>query len=217
MKKYFLLIILIEISFNLYSQKLAFSVVADPPITWLKTDVKNIRNNGSVFGISGGLVLDRYFAENYAFSTGIFLWNTGGKLLFADSTAIRFRTGEEILEPNTSMTYHLQYVTIPFSLKLNSNEIGYIKFFAHLGIYNHINIGNTADVPSLAIDHVGIPDEIKLFSMSYFFGGGIEYSLGGNTAILCGIYYTNGFLDVTTSEDYRTTMNALSLRVGVRF
>lgn len=217
MKKYFLLIILAGISANLFSQKLAFSVVVDPQITWLKTDVKNVSNDGSVFGISGGLILDRYFAENYAFSTGIFLWNTGGKLLYADTTAISFRSGKEILTPNTSMIYHLQYVTIPISLKLNSNEIGYINFFAHLGIQNHINIGKTADIPSMDIDHVGIPDEINLFSMSYFFGGGIEYSLGGNTAILCGIYYTNGFLDVTASEDYRTTLNSLSLRLGIRF
>jgi len=217
MKKYFLFVIITCISANLFSQKIAFSVVVDPQITWFKTDVKNINNDGSIFGLNGGLVLDRYFAENYAFSTGIFLWSTGGKLLFADSTSIRFRSGEEILEPNTSMTYHLQYVTIPFSLKLNSNEIGYIKFYAHLGINNHINIGKTADILSMDIDHVGIPDEINLFNMSYFFGGGIEYSLGGNTAILCGIYYTNGFWDVTAAKEYRTTLNAVSLRLGVRF
>jgi len=217
MKKYILFLILTGISTSLLSQKLSFSVVVDPQITWLKTDVKNVSNDGSVFGINGGLVLDRYFAENYAFSTGIFLWSAGGKLLYTDSTTIHFRSGEEDLDPNTSMTYHLQYVTIPFSLKLNSNEIGYIKFFAHLGINNHINIGKTADISSMDIDHVGIPDEINLYNMSYFFGGGIEYSLGGNTAILCGIYYTNGFWDVTVSDEYRATLNALSLRLGVRF
>jgi hypothetical protein len=217
MKKYYLFFILSLISTGLLAQKLTFSVIGDPQIAWLKTDVNHISNDGSVFGFNGGLIIDRYFAENYAFSTGIFLWHTGGKLLFSDSTAIRFRTGEDTLAPNTSMAYHLQYLTIPFSLKLHSNEIGYIKFFAHLGINSHINIGKTADVPDMNIDNVGIPDEIQFFSMSYFFGGGIEYSLGGNTAILCGIYYTNGFWDVTVDEDCRTTLNTLSLRLGVRF
>lgn len=86
-----------------------------------------------------------------------------------------------------------------------------------MGINSHISIGKTADVSTMNIDNVGIPDEIQFFSMSYFFGGGIEYSLGGKTAILCGIYYTNGFWDVTVEEDYRTTLNAVSLRLGVRF
>ena len=217
MKKYFFFFILTGISISLLSQDLTFSVVADPQLTWLKTDVDIVSNDGSVFGFNGGLVLDRYFADNYAFSTGIFLWHTGGKLLFADSTAIAFRTGKDTLAPNTSMAYHLQYITIPFSLKLNSNEIGYITFFAHLGVNNHISIGKTADVSSMDIDNVGIPDEINFFNMSYFFGGGIEYSLGGNTALLFGIYYTNGFWDVTVPKDYRTTLNALSLRLGVRF
>jgi len=217
MKKYYLFFFLSLISTGLVAQNLTFSVVGDPQIAWLKTDVNHISNNGVVFGFNGGLIIDRYFAENYAFSSGIFLWHSGGKLLFSDSTTIGFRTGEKTLEPNTSMAYHLQYLTVPFSLKLHSNEIGYIKFFTHLGINSHISIKKTADVPAMNIDNVGIPDEIHFFSMSYFFGGGIKYSLGGNTAILCGIYYTNGFWDITADEDCKTTQNAVSLRLGIQF
>ena len=217
MKKYTFIIILVLIPGFIFSQKFSFSVVLDPQVTWLRTELDDIRNDGSVFGISSGLVFDRYFTDNYAFSTGISLWQTGGKLLFKDSMDIQFRSGEETLGPNTSMTYKLQYLTIPFSLKLNSNEIGYVSFYAHVGINNHISVGRSASVESMDINKVGIPEEINIYSMSYFFGGGCEYSLGGNTSLLGGLYFTSGFWDITSSDEYRATLNAVSLRLGIRF
>ena len=53
--------------------------------------------------------------------------------------------------------------------------------------------------------------------MSYFIGAGIEYSLGGNTALILGLYYQNGFWDITKTKDYKVTIGSVSLRLGVRF
>jgi len=217
MKKYTFYIILMLFSGSLYSQKVSFSIVVDPQICWLRTDLDEVKNDGSVFGINGGVVLDRYFTDNYAFSTGISLWQTGGKLLFTEGTDIHTRSGVEEVDSNSSVTYRLRYLTIPFSLKLNSNEIGYVSFFAHVGINNHISVGRSAFVPSTDDNRVGIPDEINIYSMSYFFGGGCEYSLGGNTSLVGGLYFTSGFWDVMSSDSYRATLNAVSLRLGVRF
>lgn len=217
MKKYTFLAILLLFSGSLFSQKFSFSIVADPQITWLRTELDEVKNDGSVFGINGGVVFDRYFTENYAFSTGISLWQTGGKLLFTDGMDFNTRSGNKSVDPNSSVTYRLQYLTIPFSLKLSSNEIGYVSFFAHIGINNHISVGKSAFIPSTDNTKVGIPKEINIYSMSYFFGGGCEYSLGGNTSLLGGLYFTSGFWDIMSSDDYRATLNAVSLRLGVRF
>jgi len=217
MKKYTFLVFLMLFSSSTFSQRFSFSIIADPQIAWLRTELDEVKSDGTVFGINGGLVFDRYFTENYAFSTGISLWQTGGKLLFTEGMTIQTRSGDKTLDPNSSMIYRLQYLTIPLSLKLNSNEIGYMSFFAHVGINNHISIGKSANVPSTDENKVGIPEEINIFSMSYFFGGGGEYSLGGNTRLLAGLYFTSGFWDITSSEEYRATLNAVSLRIGVRF
>jgi len=217
MKKYTFLVFLMLFSSSTFSQRFSFSIIADPQIAWLRTELDEVKSDGPVFGINGGLVFDRYFTENYAFSTGISLWQTGGKLLFTEGMTIQTRSGDKTLDPNSSMIYRLQYLTIPLSLKLNSNEIGYMSFFAHVGINNHISIGKSANVPSTDENKVGIPEEINIFSMSYFFGGGGEYSLGGNTRLLAGLYFTSGFWDITSSEEYRATLNAVSLRIGVRF
>ena len=217
MKKYIFALVIFSISASVFAQKVSFSVVVDPQITWMTTDVKNVTSEGKQFGFNFGLVFDRFFADNYAFSSGVFLWTTGGGLSYGDSTTISFRSGDEIVPPDSPVTYRLQYLTVPLALKLNTNQIGYFSFFAHLGINNHINIKKSADVPDLNIERVGIPDEINAFNMSYFIGGGMEYSLGGSTAILAGVYYTKGFLDVTVSDDYKATLGGVSLRVGVRF
>jgi len=217
MKKYIFTLLIFSFSVSTFAQKASFSVVVDPQITWMGTDVENVHSEGGQFGFNFGLVFDKFFADNYAFSSGVFLWTTGGTLSFDDSTTVSFRSGDEIVSPSSPVTYRLQYLTVPLALKLNSNQIGYFSFFAHLGVNNHVNIKKSADVPDLNIEKVGIPDEINTFSMSYFIGGGMEYSLGGSTALLAGVYYTNGFLDVTVSEDYKATLGGVSLRVGVRF
>jgi hypothetical protein len=217
MKKYIFSLVILLYSASLFAQGVSFSVVVDPQITWMGTDVKNVTSEGNRFGFNFGLVFDKFFSENYAFSSGIFLWTTGGGLSFSDSTTLSFRSGDEVIPPGSPVIYRLQYLTIPLALKLNSNQIGYFSFFAHLGVNNHVNIKKSADVPDLDIDRVGIPDEINAFNMSYFAGGGMEYSLGGSTALLAGVYYTKGFLDVTVSEDFKATLGSLSLRVGVRF
>jgi hypothetical protein len=217
MKKCIFLAFLFLFSGNLFSQKISFSIIADPQVAWLRTDLDDVKNDGSVFGINAGIVFDRYFTENYAFSTGISLLQTGGKLLFTDGMVFDTRSGNDTVGQNSSVKYRLQYLTIPFSLKLNSNEIGYVSFFAHIGINNHISVGKSAFIPSTDNSRVGIPKEINLYSMSYFFGGGCEYSLGGNTSLVGGLYFTSGFWDIMSSDDYRATLNSVSLRLGVRF
>ena len=92
-----------------------------------------------------------------------------------------------------------------------------MRFFAHLGLNTHLNVKATADVNYKEISGEDIRDEIQFFMMSYFIGGGLEYSLGGNTALLGGIYWTSGILDVTKNPDYRVHISSISLRVGVKF
>ncbi len=161
--------------------------------------------------------MDLYFTENYAFSTGLSILGTGGDLHYLDSLDFRFGGGRDTLPAGSTVKYKLQYLTIPFSLKLKSNEIGYSRFFAHLGLNAHINTRATADVNYNDIKGEDINDEIQFFMMSYFIGAGLEYSLGGNTALIGGIYFTSGILDVMKTEDYRAHVGSISLRVGVKF
>ena len=217
MQKYILSLIILAFSSQIFSQKLSFSVVVDPMITWMKTNEEAIQRDDVNFGYNIGLVMDKYFTDDYAISTGISILNTGGNLLYLDSMDFDFGSGMDTLPGGTTVTYNLQYITIPFSLKLNSTEIGYTTMFAHIGINNHINIRSTADIPSRDISGEDIKNEINMFLMTYFIGGGVEFSFGGDFAILGGIYLTGAIWDVTTNTDYRAYINMVSLRLGIKF
>jgi hypothetical protein len=217
MQKYILSLIILVFSSQIFSQKLSFSVVVDPIITWMKTNDQDIQRDGYHFGYNIGLVMDKYFTDSYAFSTGLSILNTGGSLHYLDSIDFDFGSGRDTLPGGTTVTYNLRYITIPFSLKFNSPEIGYTTMFAHLGINNHINIRATADIPSQNISKEDIKNEIHTFLITFFIGGGVEFSFGGDFAILGGIYLTGAIWDVTTNTDYRAYINMLSLRLGVKF
>jgi hypothetical protein len=217
MQKYILSLIILLSSFQLSGQGISFSVVLDPQINWMHSDSKRIDREGTKFGFGGGLVIDNYFKENYAFSTGLFLQGMGGSLRFTDSLDFTAGGVRDTLPAGSTVKYNLQYVTIPVSLKLKSNEIGYFKFFAHLGVNAHLNVKATGDVEMAGIQGEDIRDEIRFFLMSYFIGSGLEYSLGGNTALIGGIYWTSGILDVSTNESYRAGLNGITLRIGVQF
>jgi hypothetical protein len=67
------------------------------------------------------------------------------------------------------------------------------------------------------MDGEGIKNEINLVWITFFLGGGYEYSFGGDFAILGGIYLTGAIWDVTTNKDYKAYINSLSLRLGFKF
>jgi hypothetical protein len=53
--------------------------------------------------------------------------------------------------------------------------------------------------------------------MAYFIEGGLEYSLGGNTALIAGLGYTSGFMDVTKRSADKFQTRAFSVILGVLF
>jgi opacity protein-like surface antigen len=147
--------------------------------------------------------------------TGISIDNTGGNLTFKDSITLKTNGGDVDL-PGSTVHYKLQYINIPLGLKLKTNEIGYLTFFTHLGINGGINIKATGEVDDFELDNENISEEISLFNLGYYIGAGAEYSIGGNSAIILGLTYTNGFIDITTDTD-KVTQSNFAIRIGILF
>ncbi len=217
MKRYFILIILLPVFSNIKSQDLRFGVFVDPQFSWITPDARNISRDGIRIGIKGGLIVDKYFARNYAFTTGISISNMGGNLHYKDSVIIETQDTEQTLNPGSRVEYKLQYISVPAGLKFKTNQIGYFTFFAQLGFTPQINIKAKADASDNQIDNENISKELNLFNLSYFFGGGLEYSLGGNTALTAGIIFDNGFIDILSSKNVKETLSFLSVRLGIMF
>lgn len=195
-----------------------FGLKAAPSFAWLRTDSKNFSTNGSKFGFSYGLMTEFNFTKRYAFATGIDVAYRGGKL-----KSIVTDTMTTTIEQ--AMT--LQYVELPLTLKLKTNEIGYLTYYLQIGVSPGVNIRSKADVKtstqyngsttSASEDGIDIKKDINSFNLSMIIGGGVEYTLSGSTTLLLGVQFNNGFMDIADGDDLKANSNYLALTVGILF
>ena len=216
---FFLLFAVIPHSMIHAQQKIGFGIHADPAISWFSSDIKEIKNDGTRAGFNFGLTFNRYFTPNYSFSTGICLLNAGGRLISDSTTVLEFTT--KAVLPGEPIVYKIQYLAIPVGLKLQTNQIGYITFFTDLGLDPKVVIGGKADIPSLDISAEKAISELRMFNLSYHINAGIEYSLGGTTAMVFGLNFDNNFLDITKDIGDqlvdKVSHKILSFRIGINF
>jgi hypothetical protein len=202
--------------------KIGFGLFADPVISWFSTDTKETRNNGARAGFNFGLTYNKYFANNYAFATGISILSAGGTLKNTVPIDMKFNNPPSVnVDANQPVVYRIQYVNIPIGLKFKSNQIGYITFFSDIGIDPKVVIGGSVDIPSLSISKEGAMNELNRFNLAYHIVAGIEYSLGGSTAVVLGLGFDNNFLDVTKDNTGqppdKVTQKILKFRIGINF
>ncbi len=225
-----------------------FGFEVSPSFSWLRTDDNQINSNGTNLGLRLALDGEKYFAENYAFTFGIgFAFNQGGTLKHdiggnfwtqSDLSDDMYNDLDNALPDGVNLKYGLQYVEIPVGFKMRTQEFGYFKLFAELPRFI---IGFRAQSRG-AIDGGGIePTEkedikkdVNPLSLSWGLGAGAEYTINENTAIVGGIYFQNGFTDVskdkgnqyvenddgtieTPSENSKATLGAITIRIGVLF
>jgi hypothetical protein len=216
-----LVIIIFSSEVIMAQQKITFGVHADPVISWFSSDIKETTNEGARAGINFGLNLNKYFSPNYSFSSGISIINGGGILTSSETTTMEFTNFSSIVAPGEQVIYKIQYLAIPLGLKLQTNQIGYLTYFTDLGLDPKVVIGGKCDIPSLDIKGEKASNELNSFNLSYHITAGVEYSIGGTTALVFGLSFDNNFLDITTDNinqlKDKIGHKLLSFRIGVNF
>jgi hypothetical protein len=203
---------------------LSFGLHADPVICWFGSDINKVSNEGARPGFNFGFSVNKYFGPNYSFSSGINLISAGGRLVSDEATIFeldKYETETVTVAANEAIVYKIQYLSVPFGLKLQTNQIGYMTFFSDFGLDPKVVIGGKADIPSLDIKGEKANSELNLFNLSYHITAGMEYSLGGSTAAVLGLGFDNNFLDITKDNgvqpDDKTTHRLISFRLGIIF
>jgi hypothetical protein len=203
-------------------QRIVLGLHVDPVISWFSSDVSTTQNSGARPGFNFGLTFNSYFTSNYAFSAGLSLQNSGGRLI-SNST---LPTILQLSKPTTvlageSVVYKIQYLSLPIGLKLQTNQIGYITYFSDIGLDPKAVISGKVDIASLNISNERAIDELNVFNLSYHITAGIEYSMGGNTAIISALSFENNFLDITKDNGSQpkdlVSHKMLSFRIGLNF
>lgn len=206
MKKIGTLLLVILISFSVYSQDrtFRFGLKAAPSVAWLKAETDGYEAAGSRIGFSYGILGDFNFSDNYALATGLEINYNGGKLEYAD---VYKKNDSLSFIGTTNSNYQLQYVQLPITMKMKTNEIGYMTYFAQFGLGAGVNIGAKADnqfsepgaAETIEVEKE-IEDQIGLFRASLIIGLGAEYNISGNTNAFFGVSFNNGFTNIFTKN-----------------
>ena len=233
------------------AQDLHFGFQLSPSFTWLGTDNTRINGTGSALGMKLGLVVENRFSEAYSISSGIgFHFNAGGAVLFTLPGKLWQNSWGDFDTPpkapldsfpkDSRLRYSINFLEIPIGLKMRTPETGnHIRWFAEPQIILGIRTGAKGSITSpdqtKIVDQEKIPikSEVAGIMLSWGIGAGGEYIISNNTAIVVGLYFQNGFTDVTKDkssvlfdpdvsggqreDNSKGVIKSLTLRLGVMF
>lgn len=208
------------------SNKYRLGFKASPNVSWLASDNGNMTVGEKSLQFGYGLNFDIFFAENYAIGTGFNINNTGGKYsYFAEYTGEDKDVQGTVLYDMkqvglTSRDLRLQYLQIPLTFKMKTAEIGYITYWGQFGLGLNMNFKaisddqidflsyqdknslewTTSNRESTSSEKNDIKNEVNIFSSNLIFAAGIEYNISGNTSILAGLTFQNGFTDALKGD-----------------
>lgn len=225
MKKLSILLALIFVSTWAFSQtsdkRIRLGLSMSPGYSWLKSDYTNVETDAGKLEFAYGINLDYQLLDNYYFTTGLFMKRSGGKLKYQDNVPFMINDTLANFSSGVSVNYGLQYFIIPIGLKLKTNEIGYLTYFANFGLNPMFNIKATGDANQLSVENANINQEVNFFNLGYFVGAGAEYALSSHFILFGAIDYNQGFIDVTANTDGRekdkTVLSHLALKLGIFF
>ncbi|MBV6645624.1 MAG: PorT family protein [Cyclobacteriaceae bacterium] len=192
MRKFFIISALslsfVQLGFSQTKLGLKFSpVFANSRVEFL-SDSADIENDGSAFRFSIGLVVDYPLTETYYFSTGL--------VVVPKRVGITV-VGENGFTPdNPREEYNLQYLQVPISLKLYTNEIR-----PDMSIY--FQVGGALEIK---LNDKPLEEEYQLiekfdpFDANVMLGAGVEYRAGINTILYGGLNYQRGLLNAVNSS-----------------
>jgi hypothetical protein len=203
------------------NQRLTIGLHFDPLVGWFGSDNIRVSNKGARPGYNLGIDLNKYFGKNYSISFGLDLIGAGGRLTHVDTTDLVFANFTSRVLPGDPVIYRIQYLAVPVGLKLQTNQIGYITYFADLGFDPKVAIGGKIDIKDNGIEGENAASELKLFNLSWHITAGIEYSIGGTTSLVLGLNFENNFFDITKEKgiqpEDKISHKMLGVRMGIIF
>ncbi len=229
MKKTAVLFLLLGLSLSGFAQvKLGLRVAPSVTVNSVigDGDYENAGPNGSSVRFSAGPIADFFFADNYAFSTG--LWYTVKRASFQWPT--RFRDANDNDLGNT-VVYNLQNIQIPVTMKLYTNEVAPdLRVYFQLGGTFDVKVAEKAkdrkDNPLYRLSEDQDKSAFKPLDVSLYMGAGAELVMGENTAVFGGLTYNRGLVNALggveyngskINDDLRLRNQLISLEVGIKF
>lgn len=192
-------------------------LTATPTFGWIKPEQG--KTDGIALGFSYGLIGDFNFAPNYSFSTALTITSINGKS--TEANVLPYYIASSSAAPKAyDLKYKLQYVDLPLTIKLKTVKADGKRWYGQFGLSNSINISAKQDAVTggtVVGDNLNVSDNIKLYRAGLIIGGGGEFDISGNTSIVAGLTFNNGFTNIVTDKARDVRNHYLALNFGVFF
>lgn len=223
MKKLTLLFLFLCAGFTSMAQ-VEIGLMVSPTISgnrFVAEDKYNLKKESSNLNLGVGVIADYFFAQNYAFSTGLIYRGKGSEIKYNYS---RDNGSGAVVTTQGKDDITLQYLEIPVTLKLFTNEIApaTVAFFQVGGSLNTKVAGKIND--RKVIDGKKAMKRFSTFEADVQLGGGVEYQVGQSTKVFAGLTYHRGLSNI---DDYYGKLlgdknisiknNSVSIDFGVKF
>jgi len=181
----------------------------------------DINRTGSGFGVNYGLMTDILFSDGRgAFATGVEVAHGSSKLEYKTSNRGLYAAQAEGATQNYKL--RLQYLQIPFSVKLKTNQHSGFRFWGQFGTYLGALLKSRMDYSygNVSEANVNVMKNTNKVNMGLLVGAGGEYQLAEKTDLFFGLGLENGFTDITSNRswnDGKVALNRWALRLGVFF
>ncbi|MCC6720760.1 MAG: outer membrane beta-barrel protein [Bacteroidia bacterium] len=221
------------------SSKFSFGLKANSNFSWFKPDSKNLTKGGMKLGFSYGIMGDLMFLQNYFLSTEILVSSLNGKVTYKDDYPEYKKSGDTITKKYKDISYEYtnKYIQVPISIKFKTKEIGKMKYFAQFGFAPAFLFSAKARIKGnnlpWAEDDIkkiktnegaedqfqfdNFEDDISFIVLPLIIGGGAELKLSGNTSLMMGLRFENGFNDIFKSNSTTVFSKNISLSAGIFF
>lgn len=222
MKKITLLMLFFVAGYSAMAQ-VEIGLMVSPTIAgnrFIAEDRYNFEKESSNLRLGVGVIADYFFAQNYAFSSGLFYRSKGAEISYSYTR----ETGGSTVTTRGQDDLSLQYIELPVTLKLFTNEIapGTIAYFQ---VGGSLNTKVAAQVNNKkVINGERVTGRFNLFEADALIGGGAEFQIGQSTKLFGGITYHRGLTDI---DDYYEDLfgdrnisvknNGVSIDFGVKF
>lgn len=232
MKKLLLSLLVLAATISTASAQFEIGLKVSPSVTSLRAESPagtavgtGFTSGKSKLSFGGGLVVDYFFGENYAFSTGLLLSGKGGTFSYNES-----KTANGGAVSTNTMKLSTQYLELPVSVKLFTNEVATdVRLYFQVGGSINVPIGARIDGEKFYTDpsnnaSVKASEYVKFVDADGLAGLGAEYQLAKSTKVFAGLSYRRGLIDLDRYfeddhgfKDVSIKNSGFALDLGIKF
>ena len=196
--------------------KIGFNL--SPSVDFFQPNTEGVDLDKAKMKFGYGMMAEYAFTNNYALGFGLEHKMAGASLDFGADADVRYISQTDGNEYRLlTRTHRYDYVNLPITLKLMTNEIGYFTYFGQFGVDVSVLVSSKGkderqQLESSVVDTAGVITETfsaasagdfkGIYNQSTFanvklrIGAGFEWNFSGNTSLVVSVSYHNGFIDL---------------------